>query len=444
MQQVSNWNVGQLQQLESYLDVGIFITDRDLIIRRWNSWLEQHSGHQANTVVGRPLLELYPELKERGLDAFYWQVLDTGNPAVLSHRLHNYLIPMPPALPRPDLPQMAQRARIFPWREGDRIVGTLTIVEDVTDQVLAEADLMRQVQESNALRELVAMVNASLDLNVVLQELVQRAASLVGVSRVSVSLLDQDGDVLRPAAGVFPPFPGANELYAEWLRRELPREMALPLWELMVAGKPQVLPDVLALPELREFAQRYHIRSLLLTPIVREGRPLGMMAFDEPDTLHSFKERQIELANTIANYAAIAIEHARLHQAVSDQAALLEEQVRQRIHELAQERERLQAVLDSAAEGILVVNSDGDVTLANPTAQAWLDRGIGQSDTAAVVLQSIREMVAEGLPNTTRTIETPNLTLEAQATRLQRGDQGYVVVLHDVTRLYELDRLKSQ
>ena len=78
-------------------DQGVFTTDRELRVTSWNDWLERHSGRSATAVVGRPLMELYPELAERHLDLLYRDAIG-GHGSVVSTALHRYLLPLQPLL----------------------------------------------------------------------------------------------------------------------------------------------------------------------------------------------------------------------------------------------------------------------------------------------------------------------------------------------------------
>src|SRR5829696_8598772 len=84
-----------LDRMSGLASQGIFLTDAELKISGWNLWLEQHTGFYAAEVMGRHLLELYPELVERRLQRQYEWALE-GQVRVLSQRLHSYLLPMRP------------------------------------------------------------------------------------------------------------------------------------------------------------------------------------------------------------------------------------------------------------------------------------------------------------------------------------------------------------
>src|SRR5689334_69863 len=128
-----------LEWLENYGPQGILITDESLIIRGWNHWLETNAGMTASEVIGRSLFEVFPELVERNFARFYTQVLH-GESALLSQRFHRYLLKMPPPAGI-DATDMPQTARISPLLSGDKIVGTVTMVYDVSERVIHEAEL---------------------------------------------------------------------------------------------------------------------------------------------------------------------------------------------------------------------------------------------------------------------------------------------------------------
>jgi PAS domain S-box-containing protein len=134
-----------LQGVNNLADLGIFTTDAQLTISSWNHWLEIHSRRSATEMLGRSLLEAYPEMALRRLERFYQQALN-GQVVVLSQRLHGYLIPMPPSAIGCTEPQMLQSVRIAPLVAGGQNIGTISFIEDVTERVEREAELQRQIE----------------------------------------------------------------------------------------------------------------------------------------------------------------------------------------------------------------------------------------------------------------------------------------------------------
>ena len=124
---------------------GIVTTDGDLNVVQWNHWMEEHTGKRAQDVIGNNLLDLFPELVERRLDRHYKWALE-GQVRVLSQALHGYLISMPSVSTERGYTQMQQAVRISPLSHEGRVIGTLTIIEDVTERVAREAELQSQIE----------------------------------------------------------------------------------------------------------------------------------------------------------------------------------------------------------------------------------------------------------------------------------------------------------
>jgi signal transduction histidine kinase/ActR/RegA family two-component response regulator len=124
---------------------GVLVTDGDLKIRAWNRWLEERSELSADRVVGRNLLEVYTELEKRRLDRHYKWVLE-GQTRVLSQRLHGHLLPLPTKPNLSGFSEMQQTARISPLLDdAGCVIGTVTVIEDVTERVAREAELQAEV-----------------------------------------------------------------------------------------------------------------------------------------------------------------------------------------------------------------------------------------------------------------------------------------------------------
>jgi PAS domain S-box-containing protein len=134
-------------------DRGVFITDDRFIVRRWNQWLAAQTGRRAEDIVGRSLFELFPDLVARGLDTSYRDAI-TGEVRVLSQRFHKYLLPITRNFHGAGLTEMAQSARIEPLRNARGIIGTITLIEDVTERVISERELRNQIAASEQARQL--------------------------------------------------------------------------------------------------------------------------------------------------------------------------------------------------------------------------------------------------------------------------------------------------
>ena len=155
-------NEAALRWMNDLSAQGIFMTDAELTIRGWNHWLETRSGTPAAEMIGQNLFDAYPDLVKRGLDRYYKDALE-GQISLLSQRLHCYLLPMTTQGEKSAFPLMQQSARIAPLIEDDRVIGTITVIEDVTERIEREDQLMRLIGREQAARKEAEMANRAKD-----------------------------------------------------------------------------------------------------------------------------------------------------------------------------------------------------------------------------------------------------------------------------------------
>jgi HEAT repeat protein len=126
--------------------VGVLTLDRLLIVRTWSSWLESATGLAGAEVLGRPLIDVVPDLEARGLLAAFHRVLETGEAHVLASTFHHYLIPCPPASPSPYFAHMQQLVTLGALREENAVRGVLVTIEDVTSRLDGERTLAAELR----------------------------------------------------------------------------------------------------------------------------------------------------------------------------------------------------------------------------------------------------------------------------------------------------------
>ena len=82
------------------------------------------------------------------LDRFT-RVLESGQAQVLAPAFHHYLIPCAPRTPSPNFERMQQLVTLGALREGDRVVGVMATIEDVTPRLDAERALAADLQSDD-------------------------------------------------------------------------------------------------------------------------------------------------------------------------------------------------------------------------------------------------------------------------------------------------------
>jgi PAS domain S-box-containing protein len=134
--------------LDKHAIRGYMITDASLAICGWNRWLEEKSGISAEAVIGRQVSEVFPDLVTRQLDRLYQGALN-GEVSVLAHRFHKYLFKFP-ANPEYGLSEMRQTAYIAPLLRDEKVVGTISVIDDVSERIFRENELLGAREEALA------------------------------------------------------------------------------------------------------------------------------------------------------------------------------------------------------------------------------------------------------------------------------------------------------
>jgi PAS domain S-box-containing protein len=126
---------------------GIFVTDAALRVQSWNEWLVEATGITAGEVMGQPLFDVFPSFVERGFDQYFAEALN-GHVKILSHSLHRFILPVDRVSGQP----MPQSGRIAPLMADGLVVGTITLVEDVTERVATERELRARIAAAEKAR----------------------------------------------------------------------------------------------------------------------------------------------------------------------------------------------------------------------------------------------------------------------------------------------------
>jgi GAF domain-containing protein len=112
-------------------------------------------------------------------------------------------------------------------------------------------------------------------------------------------------------------------------RIPLRRDRASIVGRVLLDGKVSQIADALTDPDFNlQVARSFGVRSLLGVPMLREGAPVGVIVLARK-TVRPFTDKQIELVQTFADQAVIAIENVRLFDEVQARTRELSEALEQ-------------------------------------------------------------------------------------------------------------------
>ena len=167
-----------------------------------------------------------------------------------------------------------------------------------------------------ALYNVARVVNASLELSLVLSEIVRCTTETMGVKASSLRLLDPRKKKLLLAA--------TFGLTSDYIRKGPVLVEKSGLDRKVLKGKTILIEDAQTDKnfQYRERAKEEGIKSVLVVPMKAEKKIIGVLRV-YTGKIKIFKEKDIQFLEAVANLSAIAIENARLHQNLKTECDLL-------------------------------------------------------------------------------------------------------------------------
>jgi len=320
--------------------------------------------------------------------------------------------------------------------EGLRqISGTLLTIRSSLEDIEQERRNLR------ALAEIGQVVNSSLDLTTVLNEVMDTIIRLTGAERGFLMLRTGEGELDTVVA-------------RNWERSSLSpseQEISRTIVQRVVSqGEAVVTTNAQADPRFDRQASivAYNLRSILCIPLKVKGELTGVMYADNRIREGLFSERERSLLSAFANQAAVAVENARLFASV-----------RRTLDEVTELKNLMDNVFDSIGSGVITADVGDLITLANQAIGTIL--AIPREELLGASLQSLLPQLSPDLPARVEEVKRADqrhMGLEAHADLPGRGEvdlslnitplkdagqvtRGVAIVLDDLT---EKRRLQAQ
>jgi signal transduction histidine kinase/DNA-binding response OmpR family regulator len=277
--------------------------------------------------------------------------------------------------------------------------------------------LEHQLHELEALAHIGRTVTAMLDLDQVLTTVVESAVGLTEAEEGSLLLLDEESGELTMRASM-----NFDDEFARTFRLRVEDSLA---GQVIATGQPVILDE--GAPQ--KIKTSYLVHSLLYVPLRARGRTIGVLGVDNRKAGRALTKEDMTVVMAMADYAAIAIENARL------------------FNRSESERVQLETILTQTEDGVIVVDAENRLLLINRTAAEALDAKdprVGRSLMETLEHPQILALLrAPGNAPRREEIELKDgRVVNAQRTPIE--GVGQALVMQDITHLKELDRIKSE
>lgn len=310
------------------------------------------------------------------------------------------------------------------------------------------AQSQRRLAAQTALQEAVSAITSSLELPVVLNLIAEQMCRAVNVTSAYICSYDRDtlhSTVLAEHIGKnASPGERVSDLGQTYnLSHDFPEDLgAFERGEVSI----RYVEDPQTPSEEREHLRQYDGQTVLSIPLQMGGNTIAYAELWDSRRRRVFTDDEMALCQGIAQHAVIAMENARLFQAI-------------RV-----DHGRIQALIRSTNDGIVLVGIDGHVLLINEPGchylglddppEAWVGRSVFDAittiesyafETASAIRAEIErvrhgnELAAEGefnLPS--RVVHWQNLPVLSEDVPV-----GRLIVLRDVTQEHALENMRN-
>lgn len=285
-----------------------------------------------------------------------------------------------------------------------------------------------ELRQLRGLAETTALINSSLESGDVLNQVIDKVVQLTGAERGYILLRNEETGELE--------FRVARGIDQEQLDEEEFIVSNTIVQRVVETGEPVLTHNALNDPRYQgqESIIGFALRSILAVPLKVNEDVIGVVYCDNRIRAGLFKDHELNLLNAFANQAAVAIQNARLFEAVRAQLA-----------EITEIRDLMDNVFTSIVSGLITLNRNFVITAYNAAAERII--GIDAMQALGQPFQNVvpqlngefskaLEQAREHLVEIDITLENPWRYWKVKLSPLRDANgetEGVAVVLDDLT-----------
>lgn len=331
---------------------------------------------------------------------------------------------------------LRQRGMGLPTGVLDKLFYVRTDLEQLANRLLDETT---ELQQLRALAHTTQLINSSLEVDQVLNEVMDKAIGLTGAERGYIVLRDRETGQMR--------FRVARDVNRQTIPESKFTVSQTIVQEVAQTGQPVVAKNALLDPRYsnQQSVVMHAPRSVLCVPLIYRGQLTGVVYADNRRVPDLFGDNELSLLVAFSNQAAVAIENARLF-----------DRARRTLAEITDIKELMDNVFASIASGVITTDHDYIITGYNNAAEQILcipyEKAIGRpldsvlptvfkgfDELLAAVQHDERQQIVEiepVLPDR----GPVNLTLKLTPLRDHQGTTyGMTLVVDDLTEIKKRD-----
>jgi two-component system cell cycle sensor histidine kinase/response regulator CckA len=297
------------------------------------------------------------------------------------------------------------------------------IATDITDLKQAEEEVQRRVAQQIALNAIIAAAAAAPDLQELLKVTLDHTLEAFDLEMGGIWI---------------PPYAAVRALPSRLFRAMHHQAEADSLSGPIAVTDWRQIPADSRFSAMRPAMERVAIHASLTLPIIAEGQRLGSLSLAAPEP-HLWSDEEIALAETVGQQLVVTAERLGL------------------LEKIRQQAQQMQQIMDTVPEGVLLLDSVGQILLSNPLGTRYLaaltdaqegdalthlgDRSLGEL-LATPPAGHRHEVTANG--QVFQILAQPVETAFPSGTPPPGPAEGWVLIIRDVTQQREVERRIQQ